>query len=315
MPNFLEKLRVGTRGSPLALAQVSSVQKKIQEKFPKVKFEIKIIQTSGDRFAGERLAEAGGKGLFAKEIEDALIGGQIDFAVHSLKDLPGILPDTLMLAAFPLREDPRDVLVSDKFSSLESLPRGTKVATSSPRREAQLKALRPDLCVKPMRGNIDTRLKKMADGNCDAMILAAAGLHRLQKREVIRQYFETDFFLPAIGQGVLGIEARRLDFEWCQKLRQALEDADTAVAARAERSFLQGVGGDCYSPVAAHAWVKNHRLHMMGWVGSPDGSETVRMEKTGGMDNPEVLGQELAMELLQKGGRKILDAIAAHTTP
>ena len=320
--NFPKILKLGTRGSALALVQAGHIKAALQKKYPNLDIEITIIQTSGDRFQGARLADAGGKGLFVKEIEEALLDGRIDFAVHSLKDLPGILPDDLTLACFPKREDPRDCFVSFNYSSLEDLPKGAKVGTSSPRREAQLLALRPDLVVEPIRGNVETRLKKVEEGFYDATILANAGLKRLQKENIPRALLEPDSFVPAVGQGILGIEIRKSAGDpatplLAKLLTEALDDSPTSAAARAERLFLKEMGGDCYTPLAGHATVVGNtvagkEMKMIGWLGMPDGKTFIRAEKIGSTDNPEALGHQLAEAILSQGGKKILHAIATH---
>lgn len=299
LPSF-KKLRVGSRGSALALAQTQSIVTQIQKQKPGLLIEVVTIQTSGDKFRGERLAQAGGKGLFVKELEEALLSQNIDLAVHSLKDMPGLLPDGLTLAPFPKREDPRDCFISLDYDSFEKLPPRAIVGSSSPRRQAQIYALRPDLKVKPIRGNVDTRLKKLKDGEYDALILAAAGLNRLQRTDVNPQYFSPDFFVPAVGQGILGIEIKKGRLELAQFLNATLGDSVTTLQARAERAFLETFGGDCYTPLGAHAIVEREELKMIGWWGRPDGKKTIRREKTYPSDQPEHLGRELAKEILDE---------------
>ncbi|MDP2600666.1 MAG: hydroxymethylbilane synthase [Deltaproteobacteria bacterium] len=311
-----KKLRLGTRGSALALAQSSMIATELRQHHPDLDIEQVTIQTSGDKFKGDYLAEAGGKGLFAKEIEEALLKGTIDFAVHSLKDLPGILPDALTLACYPKREDARDCLISKKNLSLSELPGGSIIGTSSPRRAAQILSLRPDCKTAPIRGNVDTRLKKLQENHYDAIILAVAGLNRLKldsgfrRNDVFHTMLDPEIFIPAVGQGILGIETRKNETALIEFLRETLEDPDTAIAARAERGFLAAVGGDCYSPIAAYATVVREQIKMFCWIGAPNGKTVVRLEKTGEISNPELLGGKLAEEALDKGGREILDAIA-----
>lgn len=301
MPSLPEKfsrtLRVGTRGSALALAQTELVCRLLRTYAPEISIEKKIIQTSGDRFKGSRLAEAGGKGLFVKEIEEALLTGEIDFAVHSLKDLPGFLPRGLVIAATPKREDPRDAFVSKKFSSLAALPPGAKVGTSSPRRTAGLLAKRPDLKPSLIRGNVETRLKKLEEGLYDAILLAAAGLKRLRREEAIREYLELDAWVPAVGQGILAVEARKEDAALMDLLEKAVNDPPTWIATRAERSFLQTFGGDCYTPLGGFAWLENEKLRMRGFFSDPSGRAVVQKEISGPPGEPEELGRKLADEI------------------
>ncbi|MDO8526175.1 MAG: hydroxymethylbilane synthase [Deltaproteobacteria bacterium] len=297
--------KLGTRGSPLALTQSRGVALSLQQRDPNLKIEEVIIETSGDRYTGDRLADAGGKALFVKEIEEALLTKKVDFAVHSLKDVPGILPQGLMLAAFPPREDARDAFLSVRYASFDALPRGARLGTSSPRREMQIRAMRPDLVILPVRGNIDTRLKKIENGEYDALVLAAAGLHRLNKKNVIRNYFDPDVLIPAVGQGVLGIETRVDEKELISFLKTHLEERVSSLTARAERMFLEKMGGDCYTPLAGYARLQGETLHLVGWMATPDGQRNVRLEKSGPSTHPEELGAVLAGE--------VLHAIAHHT--
>lgn len=306
LPSFPENLRLGTRGSKLALIQAYEVLLKFQSKYPKINVEIVRIKTSGDRLQGKDLAKEGGKGLFVKEIEEALLQGAIDIAVHSLKDLPGEIPEGLELASFPLREDPRESFVSIKYPSLTALPKGASIGTSSPRRKAQILIWRPDCRVAPLHGNVGTRLQKLQHGLYDALILAAAGLKRLGRENDITRFFETKDFIPAVGQGVLGIEIRREDEGLKRLLFNSLNDEKTAFAARAERAFLKAFGGDCYTPLAGYAKVEGERIKMVAWVGSPDGKKTLRLERSGEKEKGEILGVALAEELLEQGGREIL---------
>ncbi|OGQ05396.1 MAG: hydroxymethylbilane synthase [Deltaproteobacteria bacterium RIFCSPLOWO2_01_44_7] len=299
-------MKLGTRNSPLALAQTQLVVSALKAKFPVIEIETITIQTSGDRFQGERIADAGGKALFVKEIEEALLKNEIDFAVHSLKDLPGFLPDDLTLCCYPKREDPRDCFLSKKFSSFEELPKAAKVGTTSPRRKAQLLKLRPDLKIEPIRGNVETRLKKLETENFDAIILAAAGLRRLGRENVVTQYFEPDVLIPAVGQGVLGIEIRKVDERLKAFLSSALNDETTALTARAERAFLAACGGDCYTPLAGYAWIENEALYMMAGLGNTEGTKFVRSQRSSKLDQPEKLGETLAKE--------VLNALTSHKT-
>lgn len=300
-------LKVGSRGSALALAQTNSIVTELQQKNPQLTIEIVTIQTSGDRFRGKRLAEAGGKGLFVKEIEEALLEGQIDFAIHSLKDMPGSLPGNLQLACFPKRADPRDCFVSLKYKRFEDLPADAVIGTASPRRTVQILAKRPDLKAEPIRGNVETRLKKLNDGNYDAIILAAAGLERLGKTEVVTEYFEPGFLLPAVGQGILAIEVRQSGQTLADFLKKNLNHEPTETAALAERAFLQTIGGDCFTPLGGLAQIQNRNLYLQGWLATPDGKRQARLGQSGSVEKPEELGEALAKE--------ILNAIADHKAP
>ncbi|MGH7325245.1 MAG: hydroxymethylbilane synthase [Candidatus Rokuibacteriota bacterium] len=295
-------LRLGTRGSALALAQAAIVADGLRRLGTDV--EIVSIKTEGDRLFGVRLADVGGKGLFVREIEEALAAGTIDAAVHSLKDLPAEQPPGLELAAFPVREDPRDVLVTRGGGGLEDLPMSAVVATSSLRRRAFALALRPDLVVEPIRGNVDTRLSKLAAGVCDAVILAAAGLARLGLRPVEARPLAPDVFVPAVGQGILAVEVRRRD-EATRQLVNALNHGDTRTCALAERAYLRRLGASCTTPMAAHAVVAGARLTMRAAVASEDGRRLLRAEMSGAPTDAERLGRELAESLLADGAASV----------
>lgn len=312
LPNSPKPIVVGTRGSALALAQSRAIVAQLKKANPKLKIRIQKIITSGDRLKTKSLADHGGKGLFVKEIEEALLKKKIDVAVHSLKDMPSHLPKGLMLACFPKREDPRDCLISRKFKSLEGLPKKARVGTSSPRRVAWLKFLRPDLKLKPIRGNVESRLKKMETKKYDALILAAAGLKRLKKSRQIRMFFEVPEMIPAIGQGQLGIEIRAKDAALKKILQKSLQDRLSFVAATVERSFLKAIGGDCYTPLGGHAMIIKNRIRFLAFLASPDGKTVIRLERWGLMVRPEALGREMAEAILHVGGREILNAIAGH---
>lgn len=296
------RMRLGTRGSALALRQAGLVAAALERRGTTV--ELVRIRTSGDALAGS-LATAGGKGLFVKELEEALLDGRIDVAVHSLKDMPASLPPGLLLVASPRREDARDVLVSRAGVRLDDLPRGTRVGTSSLRRRAQLLARRPDLCVVDLRGNVDTRLKKLAAREVDAVLLAAAGLNRLGLAPPGAVALAADEFVPAIGQGALALEARAGD-EAVHAVLRLLDDPVTAAAVAAERAFLAGVGGDCQTPLAAHATVAGARVRVQGVVAEADGSGAVAAVAEGGTDAPEEAGTRLAAALLARGAAGII---------
>ncbi len=298
-------LRVGTRGSPLALRQAELVVGHLAQVTPTRPVEIVPIKTSGDRLAQVALADFGGKGLFVKEIEEALLDGRVDLAVHSLKDLPATLRPELRLAAFPPREDPRDVLVSPTGLGLADLPRGAVVGTSSLRRRVLLLARRPDLRIEPIRGNLDTRLRKLQDGPYEAVVLAAAGLHRLGLLSDCAQVLPPEEFVPAAGQGILAVQARASDGPLLELLSR-LDHTETRWQALAERAFLQHLGASCHTPVAAHARVRGNELSVVGLVASLDGRCVIRAEVGGALEAAEVLGQKLAAELNGRGAAELL---------
>ncbi len=295
-------LRLGTRGSALALKQAGMVAAEIERRGTAV--ELVTIRTSGDVATGS-LAAIGGKGLFVKEIEDALLRNQIDVAVHSLKDLPAVLPKGLALVAMPPRADPRDVLVAGGYASLGALPAGFRIGTSSLRRRAQVAALRPDVAVVELRGNVDTRLRKLAEGTVDALLLAAAGLARLGLTPSGATPLAAKDFVPAIGQGILALEARADDAATIAILH-ALDDPDTRAAAAAERAFLAVIGGDCRTPLAAHATVAGGRLAMLALVAEVDGSVILGDTLEGSRERAADVGTRLATALLSRGAAAII---------
>jgi hydroxymethylbilane synthase len=301
-------LVLGTRGSKLAVHQSGWVQARIQELAPNVSVTLRRIQTSGDRILDVPLAKIGGKGLFVKEIEEALLSREIDLAVHSMKDVPTELQPGLDLICIPLREDPRDALISRDGARFKDLPLGAKVGTSSLRRQAQLLQARPDLSVSMLRGNLDTRLKKLREGHFDAIVLAAAGLRRLGWEREITEYLPPDISLPAIGQGALGIEGRT-DDAFVRDILSRLEHAPTRTMVMAERSLLHRLQGGCQVPIAAHASVTGSELLLEGLVASVDGKEVIRDRVKGPADDPHSLGIELAERLLSRGGDRILRTI------
>lgn len=298
-------IRVGTRGSALALGQTRWVVGQLGPG----PIEIVVIKTSGDRLAHTPLAEFGGKALFVKEIEEALIDRQVDFAVHSLKDLPVEVPSGLSLVAFPQREDPRDVLVSRHDGEIESLPKGAVVGTGSLRRRVQLLARRPDLEIKPIRGNVDTRLRKLHEEGLDAVIVAGAGLNRLNLAPAGAHWLPTEEFIPAVGQGILAVESREGDREIADLLA-GLDHAPTRLMASAERAFLLRIGGGCRTPLAAHALLSdNGAMTLMGMVASLDGRRMIRSRVGGAGAAAERLGEKLAEELNAQGAQAILEEI------
>jgi hydroxymethylbilane synthase len=299
------KIRLGTRGSRLAVVQSEAVAAALRARGAEV--EIVVIRTSGDRLAQVALADFGGKALFVKEIEEALLAGQVDVGVHSLKDMPSELPAALILGAFPLREDPRDVLLGRHDGGWDALPAGAVVGTSSPRRRAMVLARRPDLRTEAIRGNVETRLEKLRTGAYDALIMAEAGLKRLGLRPPYRTRLDPDDFVPAVGQGVLAVEARQADRELLELLR-GVDDTRTRVVALAERAFLARLGAGCHTPVAAHARLDGENVALTGIVSSPDGATMLRASGGGPATAGERLGVALADELLAKGAKAVLDA-------
>jgi len=298
-------LVIASRGSQLALWQAQWVQGQLAQM--SIASRIEIIKTTGDKITDVPLAKVGTKGLFTKEIEEALLDGRADLAVHSLKDLPTELPSGLTLAGVPRREDARDAIVGRK---LEELPAGAKVGTSSLRRAAQLKKLRPDLAIESVRGNLDTRLRKLDEGRYDAIVLAAAGLRRLGWGGRIAELLAPEVMCPAVGQGALALEARETG-----KGRDAcaiLDHAATRAAVTAERGVLAALGGGCQVPIGAHATVEGDRLQLMAVVVAPDGSELVTARSEGATSEAGPLGRALGDELLDRGARKILDAVYAR---
>jgi hydroxymethylbilane synthase len=300
-------LRLGSRGSKLALWQAEFVQFEVERKTAR-KVEIERIKTTGDMILDVPLSRVGGKGLFVKEIEEALLSGRIDLAVHSMKDVPTDLPPDLAIAAITKREDPRDAFLSDKVKRFEDLPKGARIGTSSLRRQTQLLGLRPDLVVLDNRGNLDTRIRKMEEGKFDAIILAAAGLRRLGWEQRITQVLPEEVSLPAIGQGALGIEIRRDDAETRDAV-SFLDDRDTSISVRAERGFLKRLEGGCQVPIAAYGRTDGDAVFLQGMVGRPDGAEIVRGSARGTVADPEALGVALAEQLLARGAREILDDV------
>jgi hydroxymethylbilane synthase len=298
------KVRLGTRGSRLALVQAEEVAGALRAHGAEV--EVVAIRTSGDRLASVALADFGGKALFVKEIEEALLDGRVDVGVHSLKDMPAILPPGLCLPAFPPRADPADVLVTRDGSGLADLAPGATVGTSSLRRRVLVRAVRPDLRLEPIRGNVDTRLRKLADGLYDGLVVAQAGLARLGLVLPGARRLPLDEFLPAPGQGIIGVEARRGDRELLALL-EMVDDTDTRVQAEAERSFLERLGASCHAPVAGLAQLDGGALTVSAMVASPDGTRVVSASTTGPGAAARALGEKLADELLARGARAILE--------
>jgi len=298
------RLRIGSRGSQLALWQANHISALLRDRGQKV--EIEIIKTTGDKITEVALAKVGTKGMFTKEIEEALAEGRVDLAVHSLKDLPTEVSAGFEIAAITQRENPRDVFCSRKYKSIDELPHGARIGTSSLRRQAQLKAVRPDLEIHPLRGNVDTRLRKLEAGEYDAVILAAAGLNRLGKTELVRQVISAEVMCPAAGQGALAIEIRA-DDSGTRQLLGFLDDATARATTTCERALLNKLGGGCQVPIGAFAEVRDGRLHLDAIVARPDGTKLLRESQDG--SNPVRLGEAAGEALLRRGGDAILEEV------
>ena len=299
------QVRIATRRSRLALWQAEHVAARLAARHPGLVVSLVPLVTEGDRIQDRSLADAGGKGLFIKELENAITAGQADIAVHSMKDMPGVLPPGFAIAAALERGDARDAFVSPRHESLDALPRGARVGTSSLRRECQLRHRRPDLEVVVLRGNVDTRIRKLDAGDCDATILAAAGLERLGLESRIRMRLSPEEMLPAIGQGIVGIECAegRADI---RALVQSLEHGPTRTILDAERALSARLGASCRSPIAGHATLADGHLHLAGLVGTPDGRSVIADRASGAPADAEKLGADLAERLLAAGAAKLL---------
>lgn len=297
---------VGTRKSLLATTQTNWIIERLKEVKPDLQVEVEKIVTKGDKILDVTLSKVGGKGLFVSEIEDALLKGQIDFAVHSSKDLPSEMPEGLVIGTIPEREDPRDCLITRDGRTLEELPSGAVVGTSSLRRQAQILAQRPDLVVKPIRGNVDTRIHKLKEGQFDAIVLAVAGLKRIHYQEEIAEILPVHVMVPAVGQGTLAVQCRADDQEMIGLLRQIWHEP-TALAYRAERAFLKCFSGGCHLPIAAYAEAEGDKVKLTGLIASPNGDRMVKGTLIG--QDPEQLGTELAKQLIDQGANEILTAI------
>jgi hydroxymethylbilane synthase len=300
----MARLRIGSRGSQLALWQANHISDLLRAQGHTV--ELEIIKTTGDKITDVALAKVGTKGMFTKEIEEALVENRVDLAVHSLKDLPTELASDFEIAAVTERENPRDAFCSVKFANIQALPQRANVGTSSLRRQAQLKALRPDLQIYPLRGNVDTRLRKLESGDYDAVILAAAGLNRLGKTQFVRQVIPTDVMTPAAGQGALGIEIRTGDTA-TRALLTFLDDGAARAATTCERALLNKLGGGCQVPIGAFAEVTGGRIRLNALVAHPDGTKVLRETREG--DDPVRLGEEVGETLLSRGGDVILEEV------
>lgn len=308
-----ETLVIGSRGSALALWQAGWVKARLEERHG-VTARIVIIKTTGDKITDVPLGQVGGsKALFTKEIEEALLAGRVDLAVHSMKDVPTELPVGLVIAAVSEREDPRDAWLARSGAKLEDLPRVARVGTGSLRRTCQLRILRPDLEIQPLRGNLDTRLRKLDEGLFEAIVLAAAGLKRLGLASRVTEFFPPERMIPAVGQGALAIEIRKQDAR-ARQLTACLDHRPTHLATLAERSLLRRLGGGCQVPIAAHAAMEKDHLRLVALVASPDGSRAVRGTSSGPANDPREIGEHLAEELLERGADKILAEIYPHST-
>ena len=316
----LRPLVIGTRGSRLAVWQAEHVASRLQAAFPTLALRLERIRTTGDKILDVPLAQVGGKALFVKEIEEALLAGRVDLAVHSMKDVPTDLPPGLTIAAIPRREDAADVLISRTGARLADLSRGARVGTSSLRRQAQLLHIRPDLVIVGVRGNLDTRIRKLSSEGLDAIVLAAAGVARLGLSHLVTEVLPPEVLLPAIGQGALGIEVREPGGESRERrvesrvariseMVKALDDRETHVAVRAERAMLKRLGGGCQVPIAAWATVEADAILLRGLIAATDGVTVIRGEARGTVGEPETVGRDLAEDLLARGGQAILGAI------
>ncbi len=305
-------LRIATRKSPLALWQAHHAREALLRYSPHLQVELVEMTTQGDKILDTPLAKIGGKGLFVKELEQGLLRGEVDIAVHSMKDVPVELPEDLHLPVIMAREEPLDALVSEKYSDFNELPQGAIVGTSSLRRQCQLLNLRPDLDIRPLRGNVGTRLSKLEAGDYHAIVLACAGLRRLGKAEHIRQVLPPEIILPAIGQGAIGIECRAHDSR-VHEIIGMLNDPETYCRVSAERALNRRLEGGCQVPIAGYAELENGQLRLRGLVGQPDGNRVLRGEIEGDAEEPDALGELLAADLLSQGAGELLQALNEHT--
>ena len=306
-----KKIKIGTRGSKLALWQAGWVQSALYKKDPLLSVEIKVIKTKGDKILDVPLAMVGGKGLFVKEIEEALLDGRIDLAVHSMKDMPAEIPDGLCIGAIPQREVSQDVLISQNGLYFLELANGAGIGTSSLRRSAQLLHARPDITILPLRGNLDTRLKKLESGDMDAIIVAAAGVKRLGFEHKITEYLDENIMLPAVGQGALCIETREKDTDISQVV-DSLNHRETRSVVLGERAFLCRLEGGCQIPIAAHGKIENNIFTLTGLVATVDGTTIIKDTMSGLEEDSERLGIKLAESLLSMGAKKILEDLKSN---
>jgi hydroxymethylbilane synthase len=301
-------VKIGTRGSKLALWQANWTKSFLETKFPSTPIELTIIKTQGDKILDVPLAKVGGKGLFVKEIEQALLAERIDIAVHSMKDMPAEIPEGLCIGAIPQRENPVDVFISRSGVPFKKLPASSVIGTSSLRRGAQLRHARADIVIQPIRGNLDTRLKKLESENFDALVLAAAGVKRLNLEHKITEYLDATIMLPAIGQGALCVEIRK-DDPIVGPMVAAMEHAPTRAIVSGERAFLRRLEGGCQVPIAGHGTIKNNSLTLTGLVADVDGALVIKGEKSGPIEFAETIGVDLAEELLDRGASEILEKL------
>ncbi len=306
-----KNITIGTRGSQLALWQANFIKSEIERLFPELEVELNIIKTTGDRITDRPLAMVGGKGLFVKEIENALLNKEIDLAVHSMKDMPGELPDGLIIGAIPERENPFDVLISKDGNLLTDYKKGAKVGTSSLRRASQIRNANPDVTIADIRGNLDTRIKKLKSGEFDAIVLAAAGLRRLGQEKEITEYLDETIMTPAVGQGALCIETREND-EDIAPIMEKLNHPDTHVCVTGERAFLKQIEGSCHIPVACFAKIQGDDVLMTAVVASEDGKDLIKEHVVSPMNDVENFGRKLADQVLEKGGKKILEQLNSN---
>ena len=304
----MEKIVIGTRGSKLALWQANFIKKRIEDRYKSIKVELKIIKTKGDKILDVPLAKVGGKGLFVKEIEEALLRKEVDLAVHSMKDVPTFLPDGLCLPVITEREDYRDAFISKNGKKLKDMPENSIIGTSSLRRKSQIMHIRDDFILKDLRGNVDTRLKKLDKGEFDGIILAVAGLKRMGFEDRIIEFLDESVMIPAIGQGALGIEIRE-DDEKVKEIVSFLNHEKTFIEVSAERAFLKKLEGGCQVPIGAFGKIENGKLKLIGFVADLKGEKFIREEIEGDIENFENLGRTLAEIVLQKGGKKILEEV------
>lgn len=307
-------IKVVSRDSALAMWQTNFVVDSLRKVTDQYEFEIVSLKTKGDKVLDVSLAKIGDKGLFTKELEDGLLSGEMDFAVHSLKDIPTVLPEGLQLSAMLTRHNPADVLISEKYDSFDALPQGAKVGTSSLRRKAQLLNKRPDLNIQDLRGNVNTRMRKLKEENFDGIILAAAGVERMEWKESITEELAYDLCLPAVSQGVIAVETRSDDPEIIA-LVQLIHDKESEICVNAERALLRALEGGCQIPIAGHAHIEGDTVVLDGLVGSIDGKTIIRDQMRGPIELAEEIGKQLAKVLSEKGGKEILEQIRMELNP
>jgi hydroxymethylbilane synthase len=305
-------IKIATRASLLAMTQSTNIKNLIEAQYPGTTVELVKIITKGDKILDVPLAKVGGKGLFVKELEEAMLSRDADLAVHSMKDVPAELPEELHIGVVTKREDPRDAFLSVNYKSFSDLPQGATVGTSSLRRKSQLAALRPDLVIKDLRGNLDTRIRKLDEGMYDAIILATAGLNRMKWSERITSFFEPEDMLPAVAQGAVGIELRKDNEELLAGLA-FLQDEETTIAVDGERAFLQRLEGGCQVPIGCYGTVAGGKLTMTGLVASIDGKEVIRKQVVGEVADAKTMGVTVAEEILDLGGRRILEEVYGNS--